>query len=204
MECSNMGPSHRLQLFTKHSSVGPFHGVQSFRNRLLWCGSPVGSQALPANLLQHGLLSPQVHRSCQEPAPTWCPQRVTASSGCIYLLRCGLFHRVQWIFAQLWTSVGCRGTACLTVVFTTGCRGISAAAPGAPPSPPSSLTLVSAEFFLTYSHCSLLLQLSRFLFLSLNMLSQRCYHSHWLAHPWPAAGLSWSQKPCHAKLIQSV
>jgi len=30
---------------------------------------PMGSQALPANLLWRGLLSPQVHRSCQEPAP---------------------------------------------------------------------------------------------------------------------------------------
>ncbi|KAK4817862.1 hypothetical protein QYF61_001531 [Mycteria americana] len=43
-----------------------------------------------------------------------------------------------------------RGTACLTMVFTRGCRGISAPVPGAPPPPPSSLALVSAELF--FSH----------------------------------------------------
>jgi len=34
--------------------------------------SCTGSQALPANLPQCGLLSPRVHRSWQEPAPTRC------------------------------------------------------------------------------------------------------------------------------------
>jgi len=43
----------------------------------LWV--PTGSQALPANLLRHGLLSPRVHRSWQEPAPAWAPHGVTAS-----------------------------------------------------------------------------------------------------------------------------
>jgi len=42
------------------SSVGPSHGVQSLGNRLPQHGSPVGSQVLPANLLQRGLLSSQV------------------------------------------------------------------------------------------------------------------------------------------------
>jgi len=55
------------------------------------------------------------------------------------------------VSAPLWTSLGCRGTACLTVIFITGCREkISAPAPGAPlPSP--SLTLVSAGLFLSHS-----------------------------------------------------
>ncbi|KAM9655110.1 uncharacterized protein ACIBXB_008245 isoform 1-T1 [Morphnus guianensis] len=48
---------------------------------LLQCGSPAGSQVLPENLLQHGLLSPRVHRSCQEPAPVQASHRVTASFG---------------------------------------------------------------------------------------------------------------------------
>ncbi|KAK4831166.1 hypothetical protein QYF61_015636 [Mycteria americana] len=76
---SNMSPSHRLQFFMNCSSVGPFHRVQSFRSRLLQRGSPMGSQVLPANLLQHGLLSPWVHRFCQEPAPSRASHRVTAS-----------------------------------------------------------------------------------------------------------------------------
>jgi len=49
------GPTHWLQLSTNCSSMGPFQGVQSFRNKLLQCGSPTGSQAQPANLLQCGL-----------------------------------------------------------------------------------------------------------------------------------------------------
>jgi len=60
---------------------GPFHGVQSLRNRLPQRGSPTGSQALPANLLRCGLLSPRGRRSCQEPAPAWAPQWVTPSFG---------------------------------------------------------------------------------------------------------------------------
>jgi len=65
-----------------------------------------------------------------------------------------LLHRVvpsmgyRWISAPPWTSVVFRVTGCLTMVFTTSCRGISAPMPGAPPSPRSSLTLVSAKFSL--------------------------------------------------------
>ena len=52
---SNISPSHKLQFFRNCPSVGPFHTVQSFRNRLLQRGSPMGSQVLPANLLQRGV-----------------------------------------------------------------------------------------------------------------------------------------------------
>jgi len=48
-------------------------------HKLLQRGSSTGSQALPANLLQHGLLSPQVRRSWQERAPARSPHGVTAS-----------------------------------------------------------------------------------------------------------------------------
>ena len=78
---SIVSPSHGLQFFTNCSSVGPFHGLQSFKHRLFQCGSPVGSQVLPANLLQRGLLSPQICRSCQEPAPARASHGVTASFG---------------------------------------------------------------------------------------------------------------------------
>jgi len=85
---SNVSPSHGLQLFMNWSSVGSFHGVQSFRNKLLQCGSPMGSQALPENLLWHGLFSPWVLAGpCSSmgsqrghsfhwvhpPAPAWAP-----------------------------------------------------------------------------------------------------------------------------------
>jgi len=74
-----MSPSHRLQLCTNSPSMGPSYGVQSFRNRLLQRRSPMGSQALPANLLWHGLLSSQVRKSWQEPAAARAPHGVTHS-----------------------------------------------------------------------------------------------------------------------------
>lgn len=40
-----------------------FHRVQSFKDRLLQCGSPISSQVLQGNLFQHGLLSPWLCRS---------------------------------------------------------------------------------------------------------------------------------------------
>jgi len=92
---SNVSPSHGLQLFTNCPRVGPSHGVQSFRNRLLQCGSPTGSQALPANLLWHGLLSPAVRRSWQEPAAAWALNGVTASFRHPPALAWGPFHGLQ-------------------------------------------------------------------------------------------------------------
>jgi len=56
----------------------------------------------------------------------------------------------RWICAPPWTSMGCRGTVYLSIVFSTGCRGISTLVPGAPPPPPSSLTLVSAGLLLSH------------------------------------------------------
>ena len=94
-------------------STCPFHGVQSFRNQLLQLELPTRSQTLPANLLQCGLLSPQVPRSCQQPAPapptlgTSTCSSMGSSTGC------------HWICALPWTSMGCRATACLTMAFTS-------------------------------------------------------------------------------------
>jgi len=85
-------------------------------------GSPVGSQVLPANLLQHGLLSmgPQV-------LPGGCssggfPQdhSLLWASICSGL---GSYMGCRRISAPLWTYMGCRGTACLTMVFITSCKG---------------------------------------------------------------------------------
>jgi len=92
---SNVSPSHGLQLFLNCPSVGPFHGVQSFRNRLLQRGSPTGSQAPSANLLQRGLLSPWVHRSWQKPAAARALRGVTASFRNPPASAWGLFHGLQ-------------------------------------------------------------------------------------------------------------
>jgi len=151
MNCSDVGPSHGQQFFINCSSVCPSHEVQSFRNRLL----------------QHGSL--QGHKSCQQTCSSMCssvsmgPQvlpgacsRVglpTGSEPPLGISTCssvGPSTACRWLSAQLWTVVGCRGTACLTLVFTTGCRGISALVPGAMPPPLSSLTLLSPELFVSH------------------------------------------------------
>jgi len=90
-----MSPSHGLQLFMNCPSVGPCHGVQSFRNRLLYCGSPTGSQALPANLLRCKLLSPWVFRSWQQPTLARASHRVTDSFRHPLALAWGPFHGLQ-------------------------------------------------------------------------------------------------------------
>jgi len=55
----------------------------------------MGSQALPANLLQRGLLSPRVHRCWQEPAPAQAPHGVTASFRHPPAPAWGPFHGLQ-------------------------------------------------------------------------------------------------------------
>ena len=69
----------------------------------------------------------------------------------IHLLRCGVPSKgYRWISAPPWTSMGCRGTTCLTMVFIMSCKGrLSAPVSRAPPPPPSSLMLVFAELFLS-------------------------------------------------------
>jgi len=139
------------------SSVGP-HKVTSPASKPApaWAPLSTGPQDLAGACCSTG--SPWGHRFLQA---STC-SGAGCSTGC------------RWISAPLWTSMDCRGTACLTVVFIMGCRGkISAPVPGAPPPPPSSLTLVSAELFLSHR----LTPLSRLLFFPfLNMLSQRRYH----------------------------
>ena len=71
-------------------------------------------------------LSPRGDRSYQELAPARASHRVTACFGHTHLLRGGVPSTgCRWISAPLWTSVGCRRTACLTMVFSVGCRGMS-------------------------------------------------------------------------------
>ncbi|XP_049649850.1 uncharacterized protein LOC126035357 [Accipiter gentilis] len=135
MNFSNVTPPHGLQFFTNCSSVGPFHGVQSFRNGLLQRGL-LSLHGVPGPA--RSLLQCRLSTGSQPPSGVSTSSGVGSSTGC------------RRISAPPWTSMDCRGTACLTMVFTTGCRGISALVPGAPPPPPSSLTWVSAGLFLSH------------------------------------------------------
>jgi len=171
----SVGPSHGLQLSTNSPSVVPSHGMQSFRNRLLQCGSLTGSQVLPANLLRRGLLCPQVHRSWQEPASAWAPHRVKVSFGHPSALAWGPFHGLQ---VDIYSTRDLRGLQGDNLPH----HGLSSQAARENfllwhlkhilPSP-SSLTLVSAELFLSHP----LSPLSRLPFFSLQFFSPSliCY-----------------------------
>jgi len=108
---------------------------------LLHHGPPrVQGHILPHHGLLHGFSSmgSSLHRSTG-PSRSLLLQGLYAGSqppSGIHLLQHGVFHVLQVVSTRLWTSIGCRGT--------------SAPAPGAPPSPPSSLTLVFAELFLSH------------------------------------------------------
>lgn len=103
----------------------------------------MGTQVIPANLLQWGLLSPQGRRTFHEPVDMKAFHRIRACFGHIYPLCWRSSVGYMWLSAPSWPFMGCRETACLTVIFYMECREISALLPGAP----SSLTLVSAEVF---------------------------------------------------------
>lgn len=114
---SKVSPSHGLMFFRKCSSMGSFHGMCSFRNKLLQCGSPQ-----------------RVTCPASKPAPAWIPFlagpqvllevqcRLSTGSQCsldIHLLWCGVLHRLEVDIC----SMDCRGTAFLTI-FSMGCWGI--------------------------------------------------------------------------------
>jgi len=133
--------------------------------------------------------------SASKPAPAWAPLSMgpqvlagaCSSTGLptgsqlpsgIHLLQCGVPSMgYRWISALPWTSTDCRGTTCLTMIFIMSCKGrLSALTFWATPAPPpSSLTLVPAELFLSQSHSSLhtAVLLQSFFFPFFNMLSQR-------------------------------
>jgi len=158
-------------------NVSPSHRAQSFRNRLLQCESfPQGTAlhkllqhgSLPTGCSPSGTgCSSSDHRVTSpdsKSAPAWAPlstgpqvlpgacssegfprdHSLLQASTCSSV---GSSTGCRWISAPPWTSMGCRGRSCLTMVFTMGCRGTSGLVPGAGPPPPSSRTLASAELF---------------------------------------------------------
>lgn len=151
---------HGLQFFRNCSHVGLSHRVQSFRSRLLQCGSHVGWQVPPENVLQHRLL-----------------MRSQSPSG-IHLLQCGALQGVQVGFCSIMDLLpaGRKPASPWSSLWAAG-----EPVPGAPPAPVSSQTLVSAVVTLTYKFlvlslaaiCSCVLLL---LFPLLTTLSQRLYH----------------------------
>jgi len=129
---TSVGPSHRLQFCMNCSSVDPFHRTQSFRNRLLHRGVPhrVTSSAskLPPAWSSLSMGPRVLPEACSNTGSPWGHRLLQAStcSGVGFSMGC------RWIAAPLWTSMGCRDMACLTMVFSTSCRGISAPVLGAP------------------------------------------------------------------------
>lgn len=71
-----------------------------------------------------------------------------------------------WIFAPLWSSISCRRTACIVMVFFIGCSGISPPVPAEPLPLPSSVTLASAGLVLSCFLISLSQLPNRFFTLS--------------------------------------
>jgi len=139
------------------SSVGPPRGHKPCQKIFSNVSSPLHRVTGPArSLLQHKFLIGS--------------QTILGSSTCSDV---GSSTGCRWISAPLWTSMGCRRTACLTMVFSMGCKRISAPAPL---TPPSSLTLVFAELF--FSHILTLLSNCWLFFPFLNVTTQRCYHCH--------------------------
>ena len=62
-----------------------------------------------SKVLRHGLLSPQGHRSCQEPAPVQAPHGVTAFLECVRLLWLGALHRLQVCISSTMDLHGLQG-----------------------------------------------------------------------------------------------
>jgi len=145
--------------------VGPPQGHKPCQQICSSVGSSLCVSIGPArSLLQHGV-----------------PTGSQPSSG-IHLLQHGVPSTgYRWISAPPWTSMDCRGTTYLTMIFVTSCKGrLSALASRAPPAPPFFTALgVFRVVSLTLSHSSLSTDVFSpqfFFFPFLNMLSQRHYH----------------------------
>jgi len=146
---------HKVIQHESFPQAAALHKLLQCESLLIGC-SPSGTGCFSVG--PHGVTSP-----ASKPATAWAPLSMGpqvlagaySSAGFPQghsLLRvsicCGTGSSVgcRWINAPPWISKGCRETACLTMVFFTGCRRISTPVPGALLPSPSSLTLVSAEF----------------------------------------------------------
>jgi len=127
------------------SSVGPSHGVQSFRKRLLQCGSPTGSQILPSNLLQRGLLF--LHGATDTARSLI---RVTTSFRHPPALVFGTLHVLQVDICSTMDLHGLQGDNLCYHGLLHRLQGNLYSGAWSTSSPPSSLNLVSAGLFLSH------------------------------------------------------
>lgn len=116
-EYPNKGPFHRLPFFMNWYCMGLFHGIQSFRewNAHIWISHRVaGPYRNPASAWVPLFMG---HKPSQRPPPAW------ASPGAAFFHGCSGMKASQttvWISLPLWASMSCRGSTCVTIVFTTG------------------------------------------------------------------------------------
>ena len=116
-------PPHTLSLLQRGSL--PRGAVLQAQAAPEW--APTGSQALPANLLWHGLLSPQGHRSWQEPAPAQGSPRGHSFLRASPCSGVGSSMGCKWGSAPHGLLRGCRDS------LPHSCSGTSTPAPGSPP-----------------------------------------------------------------------
>jgi len=172
--CSSMSPFPWAAALHKLPQYGSFPRGAVLQEQAAPAWVPqTGSQALPANLLQRGLLSPQVLAgACSSVGSPWGHRLLRASTcsgvGSLPratggdLLHCGPPWTAGAQPASPWSSlrVAREGSLlrCLEHLL---------------PPRASSLTLVSAELFLTLSHSSLLTAISLQVFFPVLL---NCYH----------------------------
>lgn len=145
----SVGPSHLFQFFKKCSSVGPCTG---------YCPSRIGCPSMG---------------SARQPTSLRLVCELLLSSGHIHLLWLGILHQAAGGSCTITVPHGLKGHSCLTMVFTMGCRRISALVVGEPPTAPSALTLVSARLFLLHIF-TVSTAVEKHFYPFLNIISESC------------------------------
>lgn len=156
-----------------HLSLLPPHTLPLLQNGVLPMGSNPSRTATARVLCK----VPSINRRLLQHGP-FCMDTAPACSCAGWLqLPSGYPPAVAWV--PPWS-------ASITMVLFMGCQEMRAPVPREPLPPPSSLTLVSAEFSLTFSHSSLSQLLQNVFYPFLSVLSLRCHQHHQLAQLWAA------------------
>lgn len=118
-------PPHGSKSSKNFSNASPSHGLLLFLKLLAWVTCMRCSLS--------GTNCPSVSPSQgHQHAPGWAPISTgpteACSHGIISFFKAHPPALGQWLPAPQQTSIGCRGIACLAMVFNTSCRAISALA----------------------------------------------------------------------------